>query len=107
MQQAALQLQSARMLVDCVDGMCHLQHAALHAESGSSWSGSTSYDEARPQLAAWRDDCNRVRPHSAFPNQTQEEFRFGISVCQSVAVDVRLSANGKSAAVRPHVARTL
>ena len=26
-------------------------------------------------LAAWRDDYNRVRPHSALANRTPEEFR--------------------------------
>jgi putative transposase len=25
-------------------------------------------------LAAWRDDYNRVRPHSALANRTPEEF---------------------------------
>lgn len=31
--------------------------------------------EARTLLAAWRDDYNRVRPHSALANRTPEEFR--------------------------------
>lgn len=31
--------------------------------------------EARELLAAWRDDYNRVRPHSALANKTPEEFR--------------------------------
>lgn len=31
--------------------------------------------EARELLAAWRDDYNRVRPHSALANRTPEEFR--------------------------------
>ena len=30
--------------------------------------------EARELLAAWRDDYNRVRPHSALANRTPEEF---------------------------------
>ena len=30
--------------------------------------------EARAVLAAWRDDYNRVRPHSALANRTPEEF---------------------------------
>jgi putative transposase len=29
---------------------------------------------ARAVLAAWRDDYNRVRPHSALANRTPEEF---------------------------------
>ncbi len=31
--------------------------------------------ESRELLAAWRDDYNRVRPHSALANRTPEEFR--------------------------------
>ena len=31
--------------------------------------------EARALLADWRDDSNRVRPHSALANRTPEEFR--------------------------------
>ena len=31
--------------------------------------------EARELLATWRDDYNRVRPHSALANKTPEEFR--------------------------------
>jgi putative transposase len=31
--------------------------------------------EARGLLAEWRDDYNRVRPHSALANRTPEEFR--------------------------------
>lgn len=34
----------------------------------------STLDEARTLLAAWRDDYNRVRPHSALANQTPEEF---------------------------------
>jgi putative transposase len=34
----------------------------------------SSLGEARAALAAWRDDCNRVRPHSALANRTPEEF---------------------------------
>lgn len=34
----------------------------------------SSLAEARAVLAAWRDDYNRVRPHSALANQTPEEF---------------------------------
>jgi putative transposase len=35
----------------------------------------SSLDEARAVLAAWREDYNRVRPHSSLANQTPEEFR--------------------------------
>jgi putative transposase len=35
----------------------------------------SSLTEARAVLAAWRDDYNRVRPHSALANKTPEEFR--------------------------------
>jgi putative transposase len=35
----------------------------------------SSLDEARALLADWRDDYNRVRPHSALANKTPEEFR--------------------------------
>jgi len=35
----------------------------------------SSLSEARVLLAAWRDDYNRVRPHSALANRTPEEFR--------------------------------
>ena len=35
----------------------------------------SSLAEARLVLAAWRDDYNRVRPHSALANRTPEEFR--------------------------------
>jgi len=35
----------------------------------------SSLAEARELLAAWRDDYNRVRPHSALANRTPEEFR--------------------------------
>jgi hypothetical protein len=31
--------------------------------------------EARSMLAAWRDDYNRVRPHSALANRTPGQFR--------------------------------
>jgi putative transposase len=34
----------------------------------------SSLVEARAVLAAWRDDYNRVRPHSALANRTPEEF---------------------------------
>jgi putative transposase len=34
----------------------------------------SSLGEARELLAAWRDDYNRVRPHSALANRTPEEF---------------------------------
>jgi putative transposase len=30
--------------------------------------------EARELLAAWRDDYDRFRPHSALANRTPEEF---------------------------------
>lgn len=35
----------------------------------------SSLDEARAVLAAWRQDYNRVRPHSSLTNRTPEEFR--------------------------------
>ena len=35
----------------------------------------SSLAEARALLADWRDDYNRVRPHSALANRTPEEFR--------------------------------
>jgi len=35
----------------------------------------SSLTEARAVLATWRDDYNRVRPHSALANKTPEEFR--------------------------------
>ena len=35
----------------------------------------SSLGEARALLAAWREDYNRVRPHSALANRTPEEFR--------------------------------
>ena len=35
----------------------------------------SSLDEARAVLAAWREDYNRVRPHSSLANRTPEEFR--------------------------------
>jgi putative transposase len=35
----------------------------------------SSLAEARAVLAAWRDDYNCVRPHSALANWTPEEFR--------------------------------
>ena len=35
----------------------------------------SSLSEARTVLADWRDDYNRVRPHSALANKTPEEFR--------------------------------
>ena len=34
----------------------------------------SSLREARTVLAVWRDDYNRVRPHSALANRTPEEF---------------------------------
>jgi putative transposase len=34
----------------------------------------SSLAEARAVLAAWRDDYDRVRPHSALANRTPEEF---------------------------------
>jgi putative transposase len=36
---------------------------------------TSTADEVRAVLAAWRDDYNRVRPHSALANRTPEEFR--------------------------------
>ncbi len=35
----------------------------------------SSLGEARGLLTEWRDDYNRVRPHSALANRTPEEFR--------------------------------
>ena len=39
----------------------------------------SSLSEARTLLAAWRDDYNRVRPHSALANSTPEAFRIATS----------------------------
>ena len=33
-----------------------------------------SLDDARRKIEAWRQDYNRVRPHSALGNRTPEEF---------------------------------
>ena len=33
-----------------------------------------SLDEARAVTEAWREDCNRVRPHGALGNRTPSEF---------------------------------
>ena len=35
----------------------------------------SSLREARDLLAAWRNDYNSIRPHSALANKTPEEFR--------------------------------
>lgn len=35
----------------------------------------SSLSEARALLAEWREDYNRIRPHSALANRTPEEFR--------------------------------
>lgn len=35
---------------------------------------SVPLNEARTLLVAWRDDYNRIRPHSALANRTQEQF---------------------------------
>ncbi len=40
----------------------------------------SSLAEARHLLAAWRDDYNRVRPHSALANRTPEEFRLTLAL---------------------------
>ena len=46
----------------------------------------SSLDEARAVLAAWRQDYNRVRPHSSLANRTPEEFRLNhISLAVSTA----------------------
>ena len=46
----------------------------------------SSLDEARAVLAAWRQDYNRVRPHSSLTNRTPEEFRLNhISLAVSTA----------------------
>jgi putative transposase len=46
----------------------------------------SSLDEARVVLAAWRQDYNRVRPHSSLANRTPEEFRLNhISLAVSAA----------------------
>jgi hypothetical protein len=46
----------------------------------------SSLDEARVVLAAWRQDYNRVRPHSSLANRTPEEFRLNhISLAVSTA----------------------
>lgn len=39
----------------------------------------SSLGEARALLAEWRDDYNRVRPHSALANSTPEAFRIAMS----------------------------
>lgn len=39
----------------------------------------SSLGEARTLLAAWREDYNRVRPHSALANSTPEAFRLATS----------------------------
>ena len=39
----------------------------------------SSLGEARTLLAAWREDYNRVRPHSALANSTPEAFRIATS----------------------------
>ncbi|MCB1504638.1 MAG: transposase [Hyphomicrobiaceae bacterium] len=39
----------------------------------------SSLSEARALLADWREDYNRVRPHSAFANSTPEAFRIATS----------------------------
>lgn len=35
-------------------------------------------------LAAWRTDCNHVRPHSALANCTPDEFRHTIAIAATV-----------------------
>ena len=40
----------------------------------------SSLAEARRLLSAWRDDYNRVRPHSALDNRTPEEFRLTLAL---------------------------
>ena len=46
----------------------------------------SSLDKARVVLAAWRQDYNRVRPHSSLANRTPEEFRLNhISLAVSAA----------------------
>ncbi len=44
----------------------------------------SSLAEARRLLAAWRDDYNRVRPHSALANRTPEEFRHTLTLVATV-----------------------
>lgn len=39
----------------------------------------SSLNEARALLAEWREDYNRVRPHSALANATPEAFRIAAS----------------------------
>ena len=46
----------------------------LHNAECLNESAFSSLAEARAALAAWRDDYNRVRPHSALANRTPEEF---------------------------------
>ena len=46
----------------------------------------SSLDEARAVLAAWREDYNRVRPHSSLANRTPNEFgRNYITLASSAA----------------------
>ena len=47
----------------------------LHKAECLNETAFSSLAEARAVLAAWRDDYNRVRPHSALANKTPEEFR--------------------------------
>ena len=46
----------------------------LHNAECLNETAFSSLTEARTVLAAWRDDYNRVRPHSALANRTPEEF---------------------------------
>ena len=47
----------------------------LHKAECLNETAFSSLFEARTLLADWRDDYNRVRPHSALANRTPEEFR--------------------------------
>ena len=60
---------------DFVEGVSFPRAPKQPRKSPLAASAFSSLSEARAVLAAWRDDYNRVRPHSALANRTPEEFR--------------------------------
>jgi len=53
----------------------------------------SSLDEVRAVLAKWREDYNRVRPHSSLGNRTPEEFKqnhFGLAAAAATGQDFNL-----------------
>jgi putative transposase len=57
----------------------------------------SSLTQARIEITAWKEDCNRNRPHSSLGNMTPSEFAMKMAMEKLAARSVRRTPTGSSA----------